>query len=78
MTTDTKTTVKALFWSGTDGEAEYENAAADLELERDEDNPSMIALHTFVDGRGSVTSYYIDREQAIRLAHALLSEAMIR
>lgn len=77
MDTTTKPEITAEFWSGTDGNAEHEGTRVDLEIERDEGDSSRVSIHTFLNGEGSITSYYVDREHAIRLAHALLGAAML-
>lgn len=51
---------------------------ATVEVTRDEYDPGKVAISTYVDGRGSVTSYYLDREAAISLARELLSAAALR
>lgn len=69
MTTETQTKIKAEFW----GQEVEEGKLADVEIERDENDAGRIALHTFVDGHGSVTSYYFDREAALVLARNILN-----
>lgn len=70
MSTETQTKIKAEFW----GESDTETARiADVEIERDENDAGRVALYTFVDGRGSVTSYYLDREAALVLARNILN-----
>lgn len=77
MTTATQR-ISVEFWPMADDAVLPEAKLAELEVERDETNPDRIALHTFVDDRGSVTSYYVDRDSAIRLAHALLGASLLR
>lgn len=81
MTQDTSTAVRTEWWPplGCDNAEETDTGRpAYLDVERDEGDPSRIAMHTMVDCGGSLSSYYIDREQAVALAHALLGAAMIR
>ena len=47
--------------------------AAMLEAVPDECNRSLVCLHTYVDGRGSLTTYRFSREEAINLARDLLN-----
>lgn len=70
MTTETKT-VPVVFWPNTvDGD---DGLRADLEVVRDEYEPGKIAIHTYVNGEGSKTSYYLDREAAIIFARDILA-----
>lgn len=69
MGTQTQTSVKAEFWP----EDCESGRIAQLEVERDEYDAGCIELHTFVDGRGSLTSYVLDREAAIVLARNILN-----
>lgn len=79
MSTETHiVNISTEFWPMVDGDVEAEGVIATVEIERDEGSPDRIALHTSVDGRGSVTSYYFERDSAIRLAHALLGASLIR
>lgn len=66
MTTQTKQ-VPAEFW-GTDA---WVGVQAELEVTRDECTP-RIDISTFVNGEGSKTSFYLDRESAIMLARNIL------
>lgn len=54
-----------------------QGTAAVVEIERAEDEP-RVAMFTMVDGEGSKTSYYFDREATIALAHALLGAVVLR
>lgn len=60
--------VRTEFWSHDAEEAKE----AYVEVGPDEHDPVRLARHTFVDGHGSVASFYLDREDAIRLAHRIL------
>lgn len=61
--------VPAALWTEGLGEAEAKQVV--LEAERGEDHDE-ISLHTFIDGRGSMCSFYLSRENAIRLASDIL------
>jgi hypothetical protein len=71
-TTDSR--VPARLWSIPDepGEGEREDVDAYLDVESDDGGPGRVAIHTFIDGRGSMVSYYLDREAAIQFARMLL------
>lgn len=78
MDMDTQT-LRAEWWPPRDGDdvllAEDsldEGRLASLEVERDGSDSNRVAIHTFADGRGSLSSYYLDREEARRLAVRLL------
>lgn len=76
MSTTTGTQrIRTEFWSDTVGDADYEGVTAFVEVEREDDEP-RVALRTFVDGRGSVTSYYLSRDDAVALARDLLSASL--
>lgn len=66
---DTNQQVPAALW--TEGLESYEDKPVLLEVEWDED-PNRISFHTFIDGQGSMCSFYLNREDAIRLAASLL------
>lgn len=74
MNTETKL-VRAEWWNGVLDLVRGEEA--DLEVERD-DNPGRIAIHTFVNGEGSKSSYYLDRESAIAFARNILEAVVLR
>ena len=69
MSTKTKQ-IEAELWM--DSLAETEAKLVELEVERP-DPGSKIAIHTFIDGKGSMVSYYLHPEQAIALARDLLN-----
>ena len=50
----------------------YKGVLASLEVEADEGRPGRVAIHTFVDGNGSLSSFYLDRESALSLARDIL------
>lgn len=80
MSTTTQQGIRTEFWPMANDDAGMweEGRTAMVEVERDESDPGRVTLHTMVDGRGSVTSYYFDREDAIRLANALLDAVVLR
>lgn len=51
----------------------FEGEKIDLEVERTDRNE--VAFHTFIDGKGSYLSIYLNREDAIEVARRLLNEA---
>lgn len=68
MTVDV-TRIRAEFWGETTGSEDGTTAFIEAVPEGE---PGRVAIHTFVDDEGSVTSYYLDRESAITLARDLL------
>jgi hypothetical protein len=70
---ETQIKIKVEFWPMDSDSA----VIADLEVERDDYDAGRIALHTFIDGQGSKTSYYLDREAAIVLARNILDAAAL-
>ena len=75
MSTITETPqVRAEFWP-TDAE---DGVLAVVEATRDEGDPTRVAVYTFVNGEGSKTSYYLDREAAVQLATDLLRAVDLR
>ena len=70
MSTTTRT--PAEFWPMTDRDAVPEPLQANLEVERDDGGPGRVVIHTYVNGEGSLTSYYLDREAAIEMARDIL------
>ena len=73
----TRIAIPVEWWSGQDGDLDGPTRA-DLEVERDDVDPGRIAIHTMKDGPGSQGSYYLDREAAIRFAHAILDAVILR
>jgi hypothetical protein len=74
LSTETPGRVRTEFWPMTDGEPD--RVTAFVEVERDDEG--RVAIHTFVDDRDSVTSYYLSREDAIGLAHDVLRAVDLR
>jgi hypothetical protein len=75
MMTDVTQRIRVEWWKGED--ESLQPVIADLGVERDEDNSNYISVHTFVDDRGSMSSFVLDRESARRLALRLLQEAEV-
>jgi hypothetical protein len=69
------TRIKCEFWPPHDMDDE-EGVIADLEVERDELNPDVVALFTFVDDAGSKASFYLSHDAAVRLAHKLIGATL--
>lgn len=62
--------IRAEFWPMN----EDDGTTAFIEAIPDENGePGRVSIHTFVNGEGSVTSYYLDREAAICLARDILA-----
>jgi hypothetical protein len=80
---ETTQTVRAEWWPPAGDEVQPAEDSlgvgriASLEVERDEDDTNRVAIHTFAAGRGSLSSYYLDREEARRLALRLLVAAEV-
>lgn len=70
--TEQRNGIPARLWVGDlgVGQVEIEDKLVGVEIESE--NPNEVALHTMIDGRGSMASYYFDRESAIALAADLL------
>jgi hypothetical protein len=73
----TETLIAADWWNGTDGDLDGPQHA-DLAVERDENDPGKVAIHTMLNGTGSHSSYYLDREAAIRFASEILDAVVLR
>lgn len=72
--TDTDLRTASILWTeGLDG---FEGEQIYVEIERSD--VDEIALHTFIDGRGSMASIYWTRERAIEMARQLLNAAALR
>lgn len=66
-------TVRAEWWPLQDADPdEVHGVDANLSLELGEGEPGQVALHTMVNGKGSLSSYYLSRESAIALARDIL------
>ncbi len=75
--TDLSTDVDARLWydAGALNE-DFEGDSVALGVERTDRDE--VALHLFIDGRGSLCSYYFTREQAVDLATRLLASSRLR
>jgi hypothetical protein len=72
---DSNLKIRTEWWRG--HEDELDPVVADLEAERDENDTNLVVVHTYVDGRGSLSSYVLDRESARRFAVRLLMAAEV-
>lgn len=74
--TDLATRVPTRLWVEDITEAgDVQDVTAHVEIEQTE--PNEYALHTFVDGKGSLVSFYFDRESVLSLAARILKEAAL-
>jgi hypothetical protein len=73
---ETAERVDAVLW--TDGLEEHVGARCVLEVSTEDSGPSRVMLHTFIDGRGSMVSFELDRERVIDLAAQLLAAVALR
>lgn len=67
--------IQTQWWRG--AEDELDPVIAELEVEPDDEDTNAISIHTFFEGRGSLSTYVFDRESARRLALRLLLAAEV-
>lgn len=75
MTISARDSIQVEWWM--EEEDELSPTLAFLEVEKDEGRHGFVAIHTMIDGTGSHSSYYLDREAAIRFARDILSTVVI-
>lgn len=73
---ETAERVGAVLW--TDGLDEHVGVRCVIEVSTEDRPTGRVVLHTFIDGRGSMASFELDRERAIDMAAQILDAVVLR